>query len=54
MILFRPNENLSRDMIMRRARSTGSDLGLLEEKEVDVDDRLIGRVLEVECEWRRL
>lgn len=52
MVIFRPNNNVSRELVLRRIRSVGKDLeGTSVE---DVGDRLIGRVLETECEWRQL
>jgi len=52
MMLFRPNEHVSRDMIMRRAKSIGEDLSELRIE--DVDTRVAGRVMENEYEWRQL
>lgn len=51
MIKIRPTKRPNRNMVVRRARSVGSDL----EKEVDdVDERDVGRVLEVEANFENL
>jgi hypothetical protein len=52
MIIFRPNNNVSRELVLRRIRSVGKDLDRTSVD--DVGDRLVGRVLETECEWRQL
>lgn len=53
MILFRPNDNASRHMIMRRARSIGADLDTFEIEHVDISEKMVGRVMETEYEWRQ-
>lgn len=51
MIMFRPNENVSEKLTRLRSRSVGQELDRTSLD--DVGDRITGRVLEVEYEWRQ-
>lgn len=56
---IRPMENPSRQMVMRRARSVATEIRLNLEDLSQTEEELltesfIGRVLEVEAEWRNI
>lgn len=52
--LFRPHSSPSHGEVMRRAESVGRVLGEVSVHMDEPDDRIIGRVMEVEAEFRNI
>lgn len=53
-MFFRPNKDLEPKLVRRRAKSIGEQLNVYITGDVELDYELVGRVMEVECEWRSL
>lgn len=56
-MFFRPNENPNKTMVLRRVKSIGKEITNSIEKnpeKIEPSDKLIARIMEVECEWKNL